>query len=95
MGQQGGQMGANSGNLSANQMGRPRGPGGQTPNGIYAQVLPSAGSSQASGSGVRPGQTLQKSVLASFDTDGSGKLEGTELKAAQAAASQRRHRSRN
>jgi hypothetical protein len=88
-------MGSGSGNLSANQMGRPRGQGGQTPSGIYAQVLPSAGSSQASGSGARPGQTLQQSVLATFDANGSGKLEGTELKAAQAAASQRRHRSRN
>ncbi|HEY5314566.1 MAG TPA: hypothetical protein VIK18_18685 [Pirellulales bacterium] len=96
MGQMGGGMGSNNGNLSANQMGFSRGPGAQTPGGIYAQVLPSGSSSQGSaGSGTRRGQTLQQSVLATYDTNASGKLEGAELAATQAAATQRRHRSRN
>ena len=58
-------------------------------------MMPTGRNASQADVGQASGQTQQQRVLATFDADGNGKLEGTELKAAQAAASLRRHRSRN
>lgn len=92
---QGGGMNSGMGNLSATPAGFSSGIRSQMPNDIYAQMLPSGTATQNSSSlGLRRGQTLQRSVLATFDTNDNGKLEGAEFKAAQLAASQRRQQRR-
>lgn len=53
----------------------------------------SIGSSSGSGQTRLKGEQLRRSVLAEFDSDSNGKLEGSELKAMRLATAQRRQQS--